>query len=126
LSVTAVPNRDIRRIRLETGSIAIDSLSDKELMYIREEPESTRQNSQVSYFVPVVAEITPQVLPEISGWYAGHAGRSRDQGMPAVLTCRHRPGRRLTLKAGIVKDSVRKTLRDRRIALAEFVHAVRE
>jgi hypothetical protein len=46
--------------------------------------------------------------------------------MSAILTFCHQPGRRLTLEAGIVKDSVRKALRDRQIALAEFVHAVRE
>jgi hypothetical protein len=45
--------------------------------------------------------------------------------MSAILTFCHQPGRRLTLEAGI-KDSVRKALRDRQIALAEFVHAVRE
>jgi hypothetical protein len=42
------------------------------------------------------------------------------------LTFRHLPERRSTWKAGSLKTASRKQLRDRQLALAELVHAIRE
>jgi hypothetical protein len=40
-------------------------------------------------------------------------------------SCRHRPGRRLILEGRIVKDGVKKALRDRQLALTELVHSIK-